>query len=161
MAKNELDKDKLAAPFNIDFKIAEIKKITFFEKDFNQYELKSADLKKGTCNIGFNVVPDYEEGTISIPFRANFYVKSGDNDFELFGIETIHRFKIKKFAQHFKKDENDKVDIPDEFVGKLLGIAVGGTRGMLVALNTVAKYNKILLPLIDTSKLLGLMKKKD
>lgn len=146
---------------SIEFRIEEIKIINYFEKDFSEYGLKSTDIKNGSCQVGLNIGFDSKKGTISIPVKATFYVKSNDKDLEIFGIETVHVYKIKKFNKQFKEDENKQFDIPDHLLKSLIGTSVGGTRGMILASKKIPEYKKINLPLLNTSHLLGLFKKSD
>lgn len=123
----------------------------------NHLDLEKEKVKKGKCNIGFGLNVDSKQGRLSFPIKVEFFPNTGEN-VPLFGIETVHSFTIKDFQNHLKKDENGKFHIPDGLIERLLGLAISGTRGMLVASVNLPEYKKVFLPLVDISRLLKLMK---
>ena len=142
----------------VEFKINDITLKRFSETDFKNYGLKESDLDNGGCNIGFKIAVDNNNKMIALSILAEFFADVKDNI--LFSIETVHEFKIKYFNRLFKKQEGGLYDIPDAILMHLLGIAIGGTRGMIVASVQIPQYKKIFLPLITTSQLLDAYKKE-
>jgi len=158
MANKKLNK----SPEIIEFKLIDLEIKSFSEKNFAEYGLTSADFKVakvGTCNIGFNLKIDNKKGLIALPMIVEFFLGLNNKSYKLFSIETVHTFKLKKVGDLFKKNENDQYNMPDAFISHILGIAIGGTRGMLVASNKIPEYKKIMLPLIPTSHLIDSYKK--
>ena len=153
------DKKKKMGVF---FKLHNADIIEYSEKNFSEYGFKATDVKKGPCEIGFNIKGSPKKGLISIFLMAKFYLKQNKKNYELFTIETVHKFKIKNFSATFKPNKKGKMlyNMPDMFVKHILGIAIGGTRGMLIASNKNPRYKNIILPLLDISKLLDSYKRK-
>jgi len=138
----------------IEFKIIDLEIKSFSEKNYEEYGLKASDIKEGGCKIGFNLKIDNKKGIIALSILAEFFSHINKQECKLFSIETVHKFKLKKFGELFKKNKNNIFNIPDAFVNHLLGIAIGGTRGMLAASIKIPEYKKIILPLVVTSRLL-------
>ncbi len=90
---------------------------------------------------------------------AEFFSNTEKKD-KLFSIETVHKFKLKDFKGLFKKNKENQFNIPDSLLNHLIGIAIGGTRGMIAASTKNPKYKKIILPLVITSQLLDTYKNK-
>jgi len=132
------------------FNINSIRTDSFYENN-----VPNEQIKKGKCNIGFGLNVDSKKGKLIFPVKVDFFT---EDDVSIFGIETIHAFKIKDFESHIKKDEDGEYNIPNGLIERLLGLAISGTRGMLVVSVTLPEYKKIFLPLVDISKLLILMK---
>lgn len=143
----------------IEFKLVDLEKKGFSEKNYEDYGLKSSDIKEGGCKIGFNLRIDDKKGIIILAILAEFFSHINKQECKLFSIETVHKFKLKKIGEIVKKNKNNIFNIPDAFVNHLLGIAIGGTRGMLAASITVPEYKKIFLPLVVTSNLLDSYKR--
>jgi len=142
----------------ISYRIGSIRTNEFYEKDYTEYGIKEEELKGGHCNIGFGLKVEAEKGRLIFPMKVDFYVK-GDEKARLFGVQTVHSFIIKDFKKQIIQDKQGKYDLPDYLIERLLGIVLGGTRGILVASVTIPEYKKIILPLIDTKKLMIEMKK--
>ncbi len=154
------NEDKKNLQEKIEFKLIDLNIKQFLEMNYSDYELTSSDMKAGgKCHIGLNIKIDNKKGMIELGMLAEFFHKMNPEKFKLLSIETVHKFKIKRFVELFK--ENDELyDIPDGFLGHLLGIAIGGTRGMLAASIKIPEYKKIILPLVSTSELLKSVKQK-
>lgn len=137
----------------IEFKIVGLEIISFSEKNYAEYGLKTSDIKGGMCKIGLNFKIDAKKGIIALAILAEFFPGIDNKEFKLISIETVHRFKLKKFKELFKENENDPFILPDNFLIHLLGIALGGTRGMLAASIKITEYKKIVLPLVVTREM--------
>ena len=143
----------------IEYRIDSINIINHSEKHFSGYGLKSSDIKNGDCEIGIDVRIDGEKSCIAVPMKVSMYLKSDGKKYDLFSAEAIYTYRIKKLKSLFEIDEPSKFVIPDEFLRTLIGTALSGMRGIMVALTTVEEYKKIILPLIETTKILENLKK--
>jgi hypothetical protein len=137
----------------IEYKIDSIKVINHAEKHFSKCGLKSSDIKNGHCKIGINIHIDPNKSLIAIPMKVTVF-SDGKAKHELFRTEAIYTFKIKKFKAQFNTNEQGVSNIPDAFMRTLIGTALGGMRGIMVASTTIAEYKNIILPLIETSQIL-------
>lgn len=155
------DKNIEKKSITLEFRIDEIKIINFFENSYLEYKLKSPNIMKGKCDLGFKVKIDPEKNTVAIPIKATFYFLEKDERYELFGIEAVYIYKIKNFSEKFCVDKDGKHNIPDSFIKTLLGTTISGIRGMLVALHKIPEYQKIILPMFDTTRLLDVFKKRN
>jgi hypothetical protein len=155
-----MDKANIASDKKIiEYKIESISVINHSEKHFSEYGLKSSDIKNGYCEIGINIKIDADKSCIAIPVKVIVSLKHENNKYELFSTEAIYTFRIKRFKTQFETNEHGKYMISDTLMRTLIGTAMGGMRGIMVASNTIAEYRKIILPLIDTSSLLNTIKK--
>jgi hypothetical protein len=154
-----MDKPKVATKSKtVEYKIDSLRIINHTEKPFSEYGLTSSDIKKGSCQIGLNIHIDAPKSTISIPVKVVVSTEHESKQYELFTTEAMFTFKIKRFASLFKTKEPDKYKIPDAVMRTLIGTVVGGVRGIMVASCTVAEYKKIILPFVDTAKMLESVK---
>jgi len=144
----------------IEYKIDSINIISHTQKDFSEYGLKSSDIKSGKCQLRLGLVIDSDKSCITIPMKITVSVEHENKKHELFSTEAEYTYRIKKMKSLFIANEADKYDIPDEFIRTLIGTALSGMRGIMVASTTIPEYKKIILPLIGTSNLLEEIKKK-
>lgn len=145
----------------IEYKIDSINIINHSEKHFSEYGLKSSDIKKGYCQIGIDIRIEGDKSCIVIPMKVVMSMDHEGKKYELFSAEAVYTYKIKKFKSLFMANESDKHMIPDIFMKTLIGTALGGMRGIMFASTSIAEYKKIILPLIETSKLLEEIKKNN
>ncbi|MDY0093669.1 MAG: hypothetical protein RBT80_13300 [Candidatus Vecturithrix sp.] len=138
----------------IEYRIDSINIINHFEKHFSEYGLKSSDIKNGDCEIGIDIRIKADKSCIAIPMKVSMSVMHDDNKCELFATEAIYTFGIKKFKSLFAMNEQGDYVIPDTFMRILIGTALSGMRGIMIASTTIAEYKKIILPMIETSKIL-------
>ena len=144
----------------VKFKIIDIEIKSFSETDYKEFGLEESNIKEGGCNVGFNLNIDDKKGIIALPILAEFFPNKKKKECKLFSIETVHRFKLKDFKELLKKNKNGLYNLPDSLLLHLLGIAIGGTRGMIVASIKIPEYKKIILPLVITSHLLDIYKQQ-
>lgn len=144
----------------IEYRIESINIINYSQNHFSEYGLKSSDIKKGECQIGIDIKIDDNKSCISIPMKVTMFMEHEGKKCELFSSEAVYTYGIKNFKSLFMKKEPDQYVIPDIFMRTLIGTALSGMRGIMVASTTIAEYKKILLPLIGTSELLQEIKKK-
>lgn len=140
---------------SISFSLLEIKKIRFYQSNYLDFGLSKEDVLKGNLKIGVNFELSPNEEIISLFLKLDFC----HADHELFGIETIHKYKIKDFKNTIQYDENKTFNVPDEIMKLWIGIAISDTRGMLVILNSDSEYSRIILPLINLDAFLRSIKK--
>lgn len=150
--EDKLKRKKKPVGEPVSFNIASISTIRFYE---NQIELGPKE--QGKCQLGFGLNIDSKNGRLIFPMKVKFFSVS-DNQNPFLGIETVHSFSVPNFSKLFKKDANGKFYIPDGLIERLLGLAISGTRGMLVASVTIPEYKKLFLPIVDISRLLAMMK---
>lgn len=143
----------------IEYKIDSINITNHTQKHFSEYGLKSSDIKNGNCQIGIDISIEDDKSCIAIPMKVVMSMEHEGNKYELFSTEAVYTYRIKKFKSLFVMNEPGKYTIPDGFMRTLMGTALGGMRGIMVASTTIAEYKKIILPLIETSKLLEEVKK--
>lgn len=142
--------DETKKKISFQYKLIEARKISYFERDIEKCTFKD---KINKSNVPFqlqlNVVIDDSEGTLELKLETQFYYIEDSRKEELFGVHTSHKFKIKNFPEVFPAYEKKEYNIPDKLMATFLDIAVSGTRGMLIVLNTNKYFGEILLPLID------------
>ena len=107
--------------------------------------------------VGLNIDP--QKSSIAIKFSANFFFTQGIKKINLFGIKTLHSFKIRSFNKTFAILNNNKIDLPDNFIKTLLGISISSSRGMMAVLNTNPAYQKYNIPLMNPTELIETMMK--
>ena len=151
--------DKVNIQKTIEYKIDSINIINHSEKHFSEYGLNSSDIKNGGCEIGIDIRIDAEKSCIAIPMKVSTFLSHKGSKNELFCTEAIYTYRIKKFKSLFVMNEPSKYVIPDAFMRSLIGTALSGMRGIMVASTTIAEYRKIILPMIETSKILENVKK--
>ena len=158
MQDTNLKKDKL----KIQYRIAEIKKLSHYENDFLENGLKPSDLKNIKFEISVNLSIDRNDGIISfkIEIHCNCFSDEKNIKIKLFGIETLHRYKIRNFNKLFRKKDSDIYKIPDLLMLNFLNFSISDTRGMIAALNTTPEYSKIILPPVYTKDILKSLKEQ-
>ena len=134
---------------SIAFGIADISKVNHWEKDPKIFDLTASNLKKAEMEMGVNIKFDADNGMIIFGIKVKLSHRTPEVDIDLFGIETLYKFKVKNFKKYFKTDKPNTWNIPDPFMANLLMIATCGTRGMLSVLNTNPAYKGHILPLIN------------
>ena len=85
----------------IEFKIVEIKKIRYFETNPGEYDLAPENIHMADVNLGVKFTINEQEETLLFHITAMFLHSKEDEKYELFGIETLHVYKIKSFLKHF------------------------------------------------------------
>lgn len=154
--KNSIQHDK-----KIEFKLIEVKKLRYFENNPSEYHLTVDAIQQADVKIGINLTVNKEEETISFYILSVFIYPDREKRYELFGIETLHTYKVKFFTQHFKKSDIEEYTIPDDLMFTFLSVAISGTRGMLAVLNTTPAYNHLFLPLLNPHELLEKLKERN
>lgn len=145
----------------IQFKLIDIKKLSYFENDPSTLGIKEKKIKNSSVDYGANVHIDSDSGTVSIQTMAKFYIEKDGKRFELFGIETRHVFKIRNFPEVIQGSEENVYLIPDEIMLTFMNISISGMRGMLAVLNSRIEYNQLYFPIINSASLLEGIKKND
>jgi len=151
--------DKANINKTIEYRIDSINIIKHTQKHFSEYGLKSFDIKNGECQIGIDIRIESNKSCIAIPMKVVMSMEHEDNKYELVSTEAVYTYRIKKFKSLFITNELDEYIIPDAFMRTLIGTALGGMRGIMVALTNIAEYKSIILPLVETAKLLEEVKK--
>ena len=160
LRQEAMDKiDKANVHKTIEYKIDSINILNHSEKHFSEYGLNSSDIKNGDCEIGIDIRIDADNSCIAIPMKVSMFLRHKDNKNELFCAEAIYTYRIRKFKSLFEMNEQGNYVIPDTFMRSLIGTALSGMRGIMVASTTIAEYRKIILPMIETSKILENVKK--
>ena len=152
---------KLEKNQTIEFRITEIKKISYFQNDFSVYGLVKSDISKGEVSLSINFQLVEEVESVAVYVNTNFSVNKDEKRIELFGIETIHTFAIRNIKNKFYDEKYKNYDIPDNILLTFLNMSVSGTRGMLVALCSNPAYSNIILPIINPFDLLNAYKEKN
>lgn len=132
----------------IQYRIEEINVVDYKATD-PQCITNHGDLKNTNIAVTTAIIIDGKKGTIEIIIDAVFSIGKGNSSRELFRIKSSHIFMIKDFKKIFPVNKDDQVDIPDPLIMNFIGMAVSGTRGMLVARNQYHEYKDIILPLVD------------
>lgn len=145
----------------IQFKLIEIKKLSYYENDPVTLGIKEKKVKNSNVDYGANVHINSDTGTVSIQTMAKFYIEKDGKRFELFGIETKHVFKIRNFSEVVQRPEKNIYKIPDEIMLTFMNISISGMRGMLAVLNSRIEYNQLYFPIINSAALLEGIKKND
>ncbi len=146
--------------FRVEYKLAEIKKIYHYERDFAEYGLAKKDIARGRFEVSINLGLDGVKGMVTFKIKADYAHPLGEENIQLFGIITSFNFKIKYFKRTFKTEAPDKYNIPNPIMINFLDIALSGTRGMLAALNTNPSYANFYLPVMDHIKLIKQLKEQ-
>ena len=145
----------------IQFKLTEIKKLSYFENDPVTFGIKEKKIKNSKVDYGANAHIDNNSGTVSIQTMAKFYIEKDRKRFELFGIETRHVFKIRNFSEVIQSPEKNIYKLPDQIMLTFMNISISGMRGMIAILNTRPEYNQLYFPIINSASLLEEIKKQD
>ena len=146
----------------IQFKLVNIKKLSYFENDPLALGIKEKKIKNSKVNYGASINIDSNSGIVSIKTMARFYMKIKDKKHDLFGIETKHSFMIKNFNDVIENPKKDVYQIPDEIMLTFMNISISGMRGMIAILNTRPEYNQLYFPIINSISLIeGIKKKKN
>lgn len=135
------------------FKISELKKIKFFENDPSEINYDSKLSTNVKTKIDTMIGIDKNKKTISVILNILFYQENGQL-IELFGIKTNTSYKIENFESIIYNENNNKVNIPNQFLSTLIAIAYSNSRGMLAVLVTNEEYKSFILPIINPAKLL-------
>lgn len=145
----------------IQFKLIEVKKLSYFENDPNAIGLSETKIKKANVEYGANVSVDKNIGAVSIQTRASFILEKDEKRYDLFGIEVKHVFKIRNFSKVIKSPDENTFNIPDHIMLNFMNISISGMRGMLAILNNRPEYNSLYFPIVNTASLLEGLKKQD
>jgi hypothetical protein len=144
----------------IQYRLVEVKKLSYFENNLDDFNFKEKiDLSTVPFRLMVQLYIHDKEGILDIILRLNYFFKDSNKEYDLFGINTSHRFEIKDFTAHFSKNEKEEYSLPDLFFASLLGVTISGTRGMLVVLNAGHQYKDIVLPLLNPIDVLHSIKK--
>jgi hypothetical protein len=103
---------KLEKNQTIEFRITEIKKISYFQNDFSVYGLVKSDISKGEVSLSINFQLVEEVESVAVYVNTNFSVNKDEKRIELFGIETIHTFAIRNIKNKFYDEKYKNYDIP-------------------------------------------------
>jgi len=144
---------------SIQFKIVNIKKLSYFENNPSQIGIKEKKIKNSNVDYGANIHIDNKSGTVSIQTMAKFYLEKEEKKYNLLGIETKHIFKIRNFSNVIHSTKENVYEIPDEIMQTFMNISISGMRGMIAILNTRSEYNQLYLPIINSVSLLKGTKK--
>ncbi len=155
---SEVEKNKAKNKF--EFRITSIKKLRYFQNEYSMFGLDLGDIKRGFVKLKAHMKIEKQKGILSIFLNVNFSTNKEQKEYELFGIETVHSFQLRNFSKLYVVAETDTFEIPDELMILFINVSVSGTRGMLVALNTIQDYSNIILPVIYPGDLLGELKKE-
>jgi len=156
------EKGNKAKRLSFQYKLIEVKKLSYFENNIEEYNLRPRINKNKTpFELNVQILINDSEGIIEIILKLIFYQIEDDKRIELFGIKTSHKFKIKNFKNVFPKNDKNEYLIPDQVIATFLGVSISGTRGMLVVLNTNQYYKDILLPLITPLDIIKSGNKKE
>jgi len=136
----------------IYFRISQIKKNAFFEKDLASLGATVQDLATLKIDLAINIGQNSEEGLFIIKFRAIYKIK---DNLQILGIESESIFSILDHQLVLKNDDCGNMLIPQDILNKFAAIAVGATRGMLAVMNTNPQYQEYVLPPINIEKMLS------
>ncbi|HCK98490.1 MAG TPA: hypothetical protein DHW42_00070 [Candidatus Marinimicrobia bacterium] len=138
----------------IQFRLIEIKKISYTRNDYHNFGYELADVLKGEVRVGvkFEIDPGHETFSLFLNIE---YLKE---EHLLFNVETLHKIHIKDFRNALKYQESGQFKVNDDVMKLWLQVAINDTRGMLVILNSDHEYSQIIVPLIDLNLLLNSIK---
>lgn len=134
------------------FKIAQIRKISYFEYNFVDLGLTLEDLKSPRIDLGIKIGRDNEKGLFIINFKTSYKVK---DNIEFLGIESASVFEIQNHKEVLSQDECGNYLLPQDILNKFAAIAVGATRGMLAVMTTSTVYQRFVIPPINVEKMLS------
>lgn len=140
---------------NVEFSLNAIKKIHYYENNHDIIEregkkLKSANMKIST-SINFYKTNKNIELITTVKFDRVFDGKT----YDLFGITTSNIFNIKNYDEIISQKSENTNTLPGGLVKIFVSISIGNTRGMLAILNNKPEYSKIIIPIIQTNKLVN------
>ena len=107
-----------AKEVKLEFKIMEIKKISHFEKDFQQYGLSSSDVRDGSMNLNLGLSFDQKNELAIFNIKINCHTL--DNKYLLFGIESVFKYKIKGINENFRNDDIQSYQLPKPLMSVLV-----------------------------------------
>ena len=138
----------------IQYKIVKIKKLSYYENDLQKLGIKEKKIKNSNVDYGASMVIEHKTGTVSFTTIAKFYVEKQTKRIDLFGIETLHSFRIRNFSDVIPSLNNNEFQIPNNIMQLFLNISISGMRGMIALLNTKPEYCELVFPIVNTEKLL-------
>jgi hypothetical protein len=157
MAKNKEIKNEIP----IEFKIAEIKKLSHCEKDYSEYGLSEKDLKSVRYEFNLKFEIDVDRESLIFILISNCDAEKENQSYHLFDLEILYRFKIKNFRKVFELDErNNLLQVPDPLMASLLGMVISGVRGILAVVNTNPIYRNFIMPIVDVNSIIESFQKK-
>lgn len=116
--------------------------------------IKNLEEREPGIKRRFQIAFDYSAGILSVIFTVDFICESEDPEpLKLFGTSVKYDYKFIDFEDVLKKDEQERVDIPDDLLVTLLSVGYSTTRGILVTQTVGTEYSKHYLPLISIDEI--------
>lgn len=143
---------------SVQFRIEELRKIRYFENNHEDYGItEKIDLASIKVDAGFEISEELE--SLVIKLKVVFLKSPEEENQQLFGIETLSRYRIKDFKKYFK--EGDKTfGFPEKALIHFIALSISSTRGMLAVLNTNPAYQHMILPPLDPKPFIENLSKK-
>lgn len=145
----------------IQFRLIEVKKLSYFENDPFAIGLKVKKIKNSNVEYSASVNVDKELEAMSIRTMAKFSIEREGKKYDLFGIEVKHVFKIRYFSEVVQISKENTFKIPDHLMLTFINVSISGMRGMIAILNTRPEYNQLYFPIINSANLLKEIKQQD
>ncbi len=132
---------------SVDIKVRSIKEVAFSIDESYGGEVGSPNID---FNISINVNPLIEEIGLNIALR---YCPVENKEISLLSFRCFTNFRVSPFKQ-FEKVENETstVDLPNDLMATLLGIAFSHARAVLAMRTAGTRYQDILLPIINPTE---------
>lgn len=132
---------------NVILEIAAIRRLSFFENDFRDMELKQEEFKKGELALNTQMIVNEKKEQVTFFMSVYFFINKNKKQLKLFGTKIIHIFNIIGMNENFEK-QNNIIKIPENILNNMLGKTISCLRGILVASINNHEYETIFLPLI-------------
>lgn len=134
-------------------KIKNIRELRWEYCDVLYLENMDFDVKKFMSDINFDYEIDKDEELIEIFFHTRYGVqlKNKDEKVQILHSDIELEFHIEDFKENFEKLEDEK---KFDILAILLGITISTTRGIIHSNTKGHLINRLILPIINPTKLL-------
>ena len=144
----------------LKYGINSVKIISSFIHSAESLRIKNLEERKIGINRGFQIGFDYSAGILTIKVEVDFICESEEQEpLKLFGTAVKYDYKFIDFEDILKKDEQDRVDIPEDLLVTLLSVSYSTTRGILITQTIGTEYSKHYLPLISIDEIKKIVKR--
>lgn len=129
----------MSALESISIRILNIKDIEFFVDETLDSVLQAEVSIEQSLRI------DIPTKTFEIILTVSFL----NNNYVFMRGKTSNTFEILEMDQLIPKDENDKIDLPEDTLAIILGLSLSHTRALMAKNGAGTKFSNILLPILD------------
>ncbi|MBI5403446.1 MAG: hypothetical protein HY959_08590 [Ignavibacteriae bacterium] len=131
---------------NVTYKIIKVKVLSYSVL-YNEDILSGKRKPDFVFDISITNNIKFDLKTTEIIASVKVYTDSDKS--ELAGeIKTLNEFEVINFDEVIKKEEN-KINIPTNFLATIIGLSISNTRGMMIAKSTGTILENAILPILN------------